>query len=59
MSTVVDLKHQVLQLAVVFSCSISQLSPGAFLLRRDLFPAIASVRRTPPPDVYSPSMLTM
>lgn len=59
MSTVVDLKHQVLQLAVVFSCSISQLSPGAFLLRRDLFPAITSVRTTPPPDVYNLSTLTM
>lgn len=38
-----SLRHQVLQLAIVFTCSINQLSPGAYLLRRDLFPAIAKV----------------
>ncbi|KAG0707480.1 hypothetical protein DFH29DRAFT_627107 [Suillus ampliporus] len=41
------LRHQVLQLAVVFTCSISQLSPGAYLLRRDLFPCIARVITSP------------
>jgi hypothetical protein len=40
------LRHQVLQLAVVFTCSISQLSPGAYFLRRDLFPCIAKVQIT-------------
>lgn len=32
-----------LQLTVVFMCGINQLSPGAYLLRGDLFPAIISV----------------
>jgi hypothetical protein len=41
-----SLRHQVLQLAVVFTCSIGQLSPGAYLLRRDLFPAIVKVQIT-------------
>lgn len=41
------LRHQVLQLAVVFTCSISQLSPGAYFLRRDLFPCIAKVIASP------------
>lgn len=40
---VASIRHQVLQLAVVFVCGIGQLSPGAYLLRRDLFPAIATV----------------
>ena len=48
-----DLRHQVLQLAVVFACSINQLSPGAFLLRRDLFPAIVTVGLNRPPPVLS------
>jgi hypothetical protein len=33
----------VLQLAIVFMCGINQLSPGAYLLRGDLFPTIISV----------------
>ncbi|KAG2367783.1 hypothetical protein BDR07DRAFT_1469429 [Suillus spraguei] len=41
------LRHQVLQLAVLFTCSISQLSPGAYFLRRDLFPCIAKVITSP------------
>lgn len=41
------LRHQVLQLAVIFTCSISQLSPGAYFLRRDLFPCIAKVITSP------------
>ncbi|KAG2156639.1 uncharacterized protein EDB93DRAFT_1127654 [Suillus bovinus] len=41
------LRHQVLQLAVVFTCSISQLSPGAYFLRRDLFPCISKVITSP------------
>jgi hypothetical protein len=41
------LRHQVLQLAVVFTCSINQLSPGAYFLRRDLFPCIAKVITSP------------
>ena len=40
-----------LQLAVVFMCGINQLSPGAYLLRGDLFPTIISV------SVYRPFVL--
>jgi hypothetical protein len=40
---VVHLRHQAMQLALTFMCGISQLSPGAYFLRRDLFPAIAAV----------------
>ncbi|KAG8830817.1 hypothetical protein FRC17_004184, partial [Serendipita sp. 399] len=39
----VALKHRTLQLALVFACGIGQLSPGAYLLRRDLFPSIVMV----------------
>lgn len=39
------LRHEVLQLAVVFMCGINQLSPGAYLLRGDLFPTIISIIR--------------
>ncbi|KZT30822.1 hypothetical protein NEOLEDRAFT_1053272, partial [Neolentinus lepideus HHB14362 ss-1] len=35
-----SLRHQALQLAIIFMCSIGQLSPGAYFLRRDLFPSI-------------------
>ncbi|KAI9512521.1 hypothetical protein F5148DRAFT_973492 [Russula earlei] len=42
-----ELRHEVLQLAVVFMCGINQLSPGAYLLRGDLFPAILSMIRGP------------
>jgi hypothetical protein len=38
------LRHRALQLALIFMCSIGQLSPGAYFLRRDFFPSIASVR---------------
>ena len=39
------LRHRALQLAIVFTSRINQLSPGAYLLRRDLFPALVNVRR--------------
>lgn len=39
----VELRHEVLQLAVVFMCGVNQLSPGAYLLRKDLFPAIVAL----------------
>lgn len=41
----VDLRHEVLQLAVVFMCGVNQLSPGAYLLRKDLFLAIVAIIR--------------
>jgi len=36
-------RHQALQLALVFVCGVNQLSPGAYFLRRDLFPGMVSV----------------
>ena len=45
-----NLRHQVLQLAIVLVCGISQLSPGAYFLRRDLFPSIVMVRRQAPEE---------
>ena len=33
-----------LQLAIVFMCGVNQLSPGAYLLRKDLSLAIVAVR---------------
>ncbi|KAI0257195.1 hypothetical protein BJV78DRAFT_1160862 [Lactifluus subvellereus] len=41
----VELRHEVLQLSIVFLCGINQLSPGAYLLRGDLSPAIVSIIR--------------
>ncbi|KAF9814518.1 hypothetical protein IEO21_05069 [Rhodonia placenta] len=38
-----SLRHQVLQLAVILVAGISQLSPGAYFLRRDLFPCIVTI----------------
>ncbi|KIY69176.1 hypothetical protein CYLTODRAFT_237652 [Cylindrobasidium torrendii FP15055 ss-10] len=35
-------RHQTLQLGLVFMCGISQLSPGAYFLRRDVFHALAT-----------------
>ncbi|KAK0233651.1 hypothetical protein IW262DRAFT_1452216 [Armillaria fumosa] len=35
-------RHQILQLGLIFMCGISQLSPGAYFLRRNLFPSIVA-----------------
>ncbi|KAH9065797.1 hypothetical protein EDB87DRAFT_1593217 [Lactarius vividus] len=43
----VDLRHEVLQLAIVFMCGVNQLSPGAYLLREDFTPAIVAMIRGP------------
>ena len=37
------LRHRCLQAAVIYMCSIGQLSPGAYFLRQDLFGPIATV----------------
>lgn len=42
----VAIRHQALQAALIYMCGIGQLSPGAYFLRRDLFPSIAVVRYT-------------
>ena len=38
------LKHSALQLALILVSGLGQLSPGAYFLRTDLFPAIVDVR---------------
>ncbi|KAI0639595.1 hypothetical protein C8Q77DRAFT_1044240 [Trametes polyzona] len=43
----VSLRHEVLQMAVIFVCGISQLSPGAYFLRHDLFPCIVTTITSP------------
>ncbi|KZT75029.1 hypothetical protein DAEQUDRAFT_807295 [Daedalea quercina L-15889] len=48
-----SLRHQVLQLAVVFVSGISQLSPGAYFLRRDLFPAIVTIITSPETEQFT------
>ena len=47
------LKHAALQLALVLVAGLAQLSPGAYFLRTDLFPAVVDVRRTLFRDVIS------
>ncbi|KAA1467980.1 DUF1741-domain-containing protein [Dentipellis sp. KUC8613] len=42
-----SLRHDVLQLAIIFMCGINQLSPGAYFLRRDLYPAVISIVKSP------------
>ncbi|KAI0361420.1 hypothetical protein OH77DRAFT_1392058 [Trametes cingulata] len=42
-----SLRHEVLQMAVTFVCGISQLSPGAYFLRHDLFPCIVTTITSP------------
>ncbi|KZT02439.1 DUF1741-domain-containing protein [Laetiporus sulphureus 93-53] len=49
----VSLKHQVLQLAVIFVSGISQLSPGAYFLRRDLFPCIVTIITSQETEQYT------
>ncbi|KAJ6621181.1 hypothetical protein B0H10DRAFT_1020010 [Mycena sp. CBHHK59/15] len=47
------LRHQVLQLALIFMCGVGQLSPGAYFLRRDLFPSIASFIKDPETEQFT------
>ncbi|KAI0734702.1 hypothetical protein C8Q72DRAFT_770467 [Fomitopsis betulina] len=49
----VDLRHQVLQLAVIMMSGISQLSPGAYFLRRDLFPSIVTIITSPETEQFT------
>ncbi|KAI0964018.1 hypothetical protein AcW1_000938 [Taiwanofungus camphoratus] len=49
----VRLRHQVLQLGVIFVCGISQLSPGAYFLRRDLFPSIVTTITSPDTEQFT------
>ncbi|KAJ7631175.1 hypothetical protein FB45DRAFT_917728 [Roridomyces roridus] len=49
----VDIRHQVLQLALIFMCGVGQLSPGAYFLRRDLYPSIVSFIKAPETEIYT------
>ncbi|KAF9270606.1 hypothetical protein L218DRAFT_914759 [Marasmius fiardii PR-910] len=48
-----SVRHQALQMALVFMCGINQLSPGAYFLRRDLFPSLVSFMKTPETERYA------
>ncbi|ETW87018.1 hypothetical protein HETIRDRAFT_166541 [Heterobasidion irregulare TC 32-1] len=48
-----SLRHEVLQLAIIFMCGINQLSPGAYFLRRDLFGSILSIMKDPKTEMYT------
>ncbi|KAJ7446477.1 hypothetical protein B0H11DRAFT_1745875 [Mycena galericulata] len=48
-----DIRHQILQLALIFMCGVGQLSPGAYFLRRDLFPSIVSFIKAPETEIYT------
>ncbi|CCM03132.1 uncharacterized protein FIBRA_05253 [Fibroporia radiculosa] len=52
-SAPVDLRHQVLQLAIIFVSGVSQLSPGAYFLRRDLFPSIVTLITSPETEKFT------
>ncbi|KAI0756821.1 hypothetical protein C8Q80DRAFT_1091494 [Daedaleopsis nitida] len=47
------LRHEVLQLAVIFVCGISQLSPGAYFLQHDLFPCIVTTVTSPDTEQFT------
>ncbi|GLB35898.1 putative DUF1741 [Lyophyllum shimeji] len=42
-----SIRHQTLQVALIYMCAIGQLSPGAYFLRRDLYPSIATFIKSP------------
>ncbi|KAF8846038.1 hypothetical protein BDN67DRAFT_12014 [Paxillus ammoniavirescens] len=48
-----SIRHQALQLAVIYTCSINQLSPGAYLLRKDLFPSIVNLIKSPKTERFT------
>ncbi|KAI5835984.1 hypothetical protein K523DRAFT_259495 [Schizophyllum commune Tattone D] len=47
------IRHQALQVALTFMCGISQLSPGAYFLRIDLFPAITTLITSPETEQFT------
>ncbi|KAI0778369.1 hypothetical protein BD413DRAFT_465054 [Trametes elegans] len=52
-TTSATLRHEVLQMTVIFVCGLSQLSPGAYFLRHDLFPCISKIITTPDTEKYT------
>lgn len=47
------IRHQILQLGLTFMCGISQLSPGAYFLRRNLFPSIVAFIKESDTEQYT------
>ncbi|CAE6449404.1 unnamed protein product [Rhizoctonia solani] len=48
-----EMRHAALQLSLALACGFGQLSPGAYLLAQDMFPAIVSLIRSPTTTRYS------
>ncbi|KAF8756041.1 O-Glycosyl hydrolase family 30 [Rhizoctonia solani] len=48
-----EMRHSALQLTLALTCGFGQLSPGAYLLAQDMFPAIVSLIRSPTTTRYS------
>ncbi|KAJ3516078.1 hypothetical protein NLJ89_g1346 [Agrocybe chaxingu] len=46
-------RHKVLQLALMYMCRSSQLSTGAYFLRRDFFSSVASLATAPETEEYT------
>ncbi|KAL1737414.1 hypothetical protein EV714DRAFT_266217 [Schizophyllum commune] len=47
------IRHQALQVALTFMCGVSQLSPGAYFLRIDLFPVITTIITSPETEQFT------
>ncbi|KAF9535662.1 hypothetical protein CPB83DRAFT_888345 [Crepidotus variabilis] len=47
------LRHQALQLALTYMCSVAQLSSGAYFLQRDFFPSLALLVKAPDTEQYT------
>ncbi|KAK7058391.1 hypothetical protein VNI00_002025 [Paramarasmius palmivorus] len=52
-SPTATIRHQALQLALVFMCGVGQLSPGAYFLRTDLFPSLVTFIKNPSTSQYT------
>ncbi|QRV83599.1 hypothetical protein RhiJN_11615 [Ceratobasidium sp. AG-Ba] len=48
-----EMRHCALQLTLALICGLGQLSPGAYFLAQDMFPAIVSLIRSPSTARYS------
>ncbi|KAH9486507.1 Armadillo-like helical domain-containing protein 3 [Psilocybe cubensis] len=48
----VTLRHQAVQLGLIFMCGVGQLSTGAYFLRRNFFPSIVSFVKSPEMEQY-------
>ncbi|KIK70706.1 hypothetical protein GYMLUDRAFT_65921 [Collybiopsis luxurians FD-317 M1] len=46
-------RHLVLQLALVFMCGVQQLSPGAYFLRKDLYPSLIQFMDSPSTEQFT------